>query len=450
MGYDFFLARFDKSGQVIWVQSSSGKGDETGCGMAVDNRGYVYVIGGFTSEQLFIGLDTLFNKSTTDSYGKLYADVFYARYNPNGVEEWAASLGGMKNDIGTSVTIEDYYRISLTGVFVDSIQMGKGGSKLYGKGGTDIFLAEYKFINIGGTVTYSTAPIIKGYAELMRLNPGKRAPLADSVAIDVNGKYRFTDVKPGSYYIYAVADTIKYPKLVKTYYANSPYWTGARTAKVLSTDTLIDTLNISMMDISALPSGTGKISGKIVSLDGTRAAGKPIKDVEVTLMKVPPGQIVKKEYTNSDGKYSIPDLPIGNYKVMMDIPGLKLDTPYFLNIASSTTVFKNRNYAVDINGIHVDTTMMDIFTKVMVSKDLYIYPNPTQGKVFLQFNSFKSGLFDIDIYDLTGKQVLHQPSAATDNNGVIGVDLLSCHKGIYILRVTSLNDVYYAKIILEN
>jgi hypothetical protein len=449
LGYDFFLSRFDKTGQLLWVKGSTGMGDETGSGMAVDNRGYVYVIGGFTSVQMFIGFDTLFNKSITDPFGKLYPDVFYARYNPDGTEEWAASLGGRKNDVGTSVTIEDYYKISMTGVFTDTIQMGSGGPKLYGKGGTDIFLAEYRFINIGGTATYTTSPITKGYAELMRINPGKRAPIADRVSINASGKYRFTDVKPGSYYIYAVADPATYPTLVKTYYANSPYWTGARIAKVLATDTLIDTLNISMVDILSVPTGTGKIGGRIISTDGTRAAGSPIKDVEITLMKIPPSKIAKKAYTNSDGEYNVSDLDIGNYQVMMDIPGLKIDTAFFLNIASGTTVFKNRNYAVDAKGIHRDTSEVGIFTDERIANELYLYPNPTQGKVFLQLNSIEPGLFNADIYDLSGKQFLHQLYQTTTKNENISLDLISLPKGIYLLRLTSSENVYYARIILS-
>jgi hypothetical protein len=449
LGYDFFLARFDNNGQVLWAKSSSGKGDEIGCGMAVDNRGYVYVIGGFTSLQMFIGFDTLFNKSTTDTYGKLYADIFYARYNPDGEEEWAASIGGMKNDVGTSITIEDYYKVSLAGVFVDTIQIGTGGGKLYGKGGTDIFLAEYRFINMAGTVSYNTDPITDGYAKLMRVNPGKRAPIADSVAIDEKGKYRFTDVKSGSYYIYGVADSVKFPQLVKTYYKSSPYWTSAVAVDVKATDTLVDKLDIAMMDVFTDPPGTGEINGKIVSLDGTRAAGNPIKDVEVTLMKVPPGRIMKKDYTGLDGNYSLSGLSAGNYKVMMDIPGLKLDTAYFLKIGSAATVFTNRNYTVDAKGIHIDTTKLNIFTKDKISNDLFIYPNPTNGKIFLQFNSVNPDPYDIVIYDLAGKQVIHQSSMITDINGLIGIDMLSCIKGVYILRGTSINDVFYAKIILN-
>jgi hypothetical protein len=433
----------------MWIQSSTGIGDETGSGMAVDSRGYVYVIGGFTSVEMFIGYDTLFNKSINDPNGKLYPDVFYARYSPSGNEEWAASLGGRKYDLGTSVTIEDYNKISLTGVYTDTIQMGTGGTKLIGKGGTDIFTAEYRFINIGGSVTYNTVPVTSGYAELMRINPGKRAPIADRVYLDPSGKYRFTDVKPGSYYIYVKPDSILYPKLVKTYYANAAYWKDARIAKVLVTDTLIDTFNISMMDIISVPVGSGLISGKIVTTDGTRAAGAPIKDVEITIVKVPPSRIAKKVYTDANGDYTANGLDIGKYQVMMDIPGLKLDSAFFLNISSTATSYVNRNYAVDANGIHRDTTESAIFSNDESVGKIFIYPNPGNGKLFFKFATVNPGMYVLEIFDMSGKQVIQRSFTVKAEGEEFSLDMSSCNDGIYLMKIAASDKLYYSKLIIH-
>jgi hypothetical protein len=53
------------------------------------------------------------------------------------------------------------------------------------------------------------------------------------------------------------------------------------------------------------------------------------------------------------------------------------------------------------------------------------------------------------MFDLTGKQILHQTSRIPDLNGVIDLDVYTLNNGLYILRISSSSQVFSAKIIVN-
>jgi hypothetical protein len=447
-GYDFFVAALDNTGQQLWLQKGGGKGNDN-CNGINFRSNTVAVIGTFNSSNFVLGVDTLKNRSTIDSFGILYSDAFIARYDIDGEIMWANSQGGKKDDAGTSTVFENGYRLNISGVFTDTLQYGTGGTKYPGKGALDFFVAEYGFNDLKGTITFNATPVSKGKVVLRLVNPGQSAPVAGAASIKSNGSFTISDVPPGSYYLYAEPDAIAYPQLIKTYYMSTPYWSGANAISVLPTDTVLGNLNISMIEMVSVPPGNGEITGKIISLDGTRAAGSPIKDVEVTVMKIPPGKVVKKDFSDADGNYNISGLSDGNYQVMIDISGLKLDSAYLLSIGAEQLTYKNRNYAVDVNGIHIDTSSSSIKFQIRSLHNLYVYPNPAHDQVILKFDNYNPEFFDLKMFDITGKEVLHLPDMVMDQNRLIMLDLKNCPAGVYMLRAASTLNVYAGRIIIN-
>src|SRR5262245_60953697 len=59
-GEDVFVAKYDASGKLLWVQSAGGTGNDYGTGVAVDDKGNVFITGSYSGTAVIGGttLDT--------------------------------------------------------------------------------------------------------------------------------------------------------------------------------------------------------------------------------------------------------------------------------------------------------------------------------------------------------------------------------------------------------
>ncbi|MCC6822090.1 MAG: SBBP repeat-containing protein [Verrucomicrobia subdivision 3 bacterium] len=82
---DMFLAKFNNSGALTWVQRSSGADVDEG-GVAVDQAGNVFVTGWYMDNPITFDGITLTNAG--------WGDAFLAKYNSAGAIQWARRAGG--------------------------------------------------------------------------------------------------------------------------------------------------------------------------------------------------------------------------------------------------------------------------------------------------------------------------------------------------------------------
>ena len=160
--FDFFLAKYDPNGQLIWVKSFGGDGEDYSAGMAVDANGHLYVTGFFQSDSLSLGTITLSNAfrwqaTKGDDRAKAYAwDIFVVKYDPNGQAVWASRVGGGGPDGAAGIAVDARGNVYITGFFGSSkltfgntTLQGLGGISLHylGDGGAiilgDLFVAKY-------------------------------------------------------------------------------------------------------------------------------------------------------------------------------------------------------------------------------------------------------------------------------------------------------------------
>ena len=63
--------------------------------------------------------------------------------------QWAYNIGGISNDVGKSITVDDFGNVYITGSFSDNnvdFDPGTGTAYLSSNGGSDIFFAKYSSI----------------------------------------------------------------------------------------------------------------------------------------------------------------------------------------------------------------------------------------------------------------------------------------------------------------
>ena len=157
---DVFVAKYDSSGNVVWLAKINGGGTDYGTGVAVDSSGNVVVAGIYSSNPL-----TVYNANGT-AFGNLTRptgyESFIAKYNSSGTVVWAAKItasfaNAVAVDSSGNVIVSGYYNSTLTAYNANGSAFA---TTLANSGVQDAFVAKYNstgsvvwLAKIGGTST---------------------------------------------------------------------------------------------------------------------------------------------------------------------------------------------------------------------------------------------------------------------------------------------------------
>jgi len=134
--FDIFLAKYSGSGDLVWLKSAGSSQNDVSYGLAIDTFGNIYVTGYFTSSATF---GEAGNTTTLSSSGN--NDIFLAKYDSDGNFVWAKKAGGPGEDRAQNLTIDIYNNIYLTGYFEERCTFGSQTAT--SQGSTDAFIAQY-------------------------------------------------------------------------------------------------------------------------------------------------------------------------------------------------------------------------------------------------------------------------------------------------------------------
>jgi hypothetical protein len=213
-------------------------------------------------------------------------------------------------------------------------------------------------------------PVQAGKVYLFRLNPLNPQPgdTAGVFNLTTSGSYYFPSLYWGNYIAKAVADTSNslYATSVGTYYSNKSYPFQWDSALVIQHYTCaganIGGNDIKILQIPAAPTGPGAITGQVTEGPGfgakfggggTMPLGAPLKGVDVKLGKNPGGSPAARTTTDQNGQYSFTNVPLGNYRIYVDIPNYGMDSVRAVNLTSTTPVSPDNNYFVDSNMVRI-------------------------------------------------------------------------------------------------
>ncbi len=222
-GNDFFVVKYDPSGNVLWAKGGTGSRNDYGADISTDASGNIVVTGGFYSPTITFGSTTLTNKGGSDT-----SDIFLVKYDPIGNVLWAKSAGGTKNDLGWGISTDASDNIVLAGLFL-SPTITFGTTTLTCSGGLsfgDMFVA--KLTSTTGLETFS-----KDAGILVSPNPFNNSTLiqlpeavqnAEIIVSDLLGKKVITrkfsgkeyllekgSMSPGIYFIQINDEQHQYP-----------------------------------------------------------------------------------------------------------------------------------------------------------------------------------------------------------------------------------------------
>jgi hypothetical protein len=142
----FFLAKYNSTGTVQWVQQSLGGYGVYGTGLAVDSAGNCYAVGYATDSGVPITFGTNYLPIPSD-YGE---STFLVKYDNTGTNKWVQLMGGSGNTYATKVAVDAAGNVYVRGSFNENMTIGT--NNLVGVGSTrNTFFAKF---NNSGALTW--------------------------------------------------------------------------------------------------------------------------------------------------------------------------------------------------------------------------------------------------------------------------------------------------------
>lgn len=267
-----------------------------------------------------------------------------------------------------------------------------------------------------------------------------------------SGAYSFSGIPLGYYLALANPDDTLYPTALSTYYGNGATYSAAQP---LFVDSFGATANIVVIVLAPL-SGTGTFNGIVQYGVGTgktgnenpHPTGDPVPGIDISLEQIP-GGIKAHATTDASGAYSIVNIPLNtSYKLLIDIPGLPMDSSYSVTLTSGNTTASGLDFVVDTAtdgtaGIYVGWPLS---TKEFWFQDagFGFYPNPSCGKYTIinqkQVNT------DFEIYNILGEKIYYSLFNSLPQSLI---DISNHPEGVYFVHIKSGEKSRFLKLIKQ-
>jgi hypothetical protein len=249
--------------------------------------------------------------------------------------------------------------------------------------------------------------------------------IVDEQDIDIYGHYQMENFTQRNYILKVIPSETVYPDLIPTYNGTVMQWEKAQFFQPDSGK--YTSIDLEVIKMEKMSTDIGSISGYVYS-DGSFKTNDPIPGLDIVLDKIPPSTSVKMTKTDATGYYQFQNLPMGNFKVNVDIPGIGVTAIHQVDITPQNADQTHLDYCVD-NSVNICAATGE---KENVMRNVAIYPNPFSSSLFIalpaNFNSAQ-----ISIYDVLGQKVLTQKIAAANATFLLQTDILS--NGAYLLQL---------------
>lgn len=138
---DFYLAKINKMGDIVWVRASGSVSSDAVQGIAADDDGNVYTTG-----YIHGNVDFDERNPGTLYYATMYRDAFIAKYNVDGDLTWSHRMHGEGGDNGYGICLSQSNEVVIVGG-TEGCNFENGGPLYPGNGRNDGFVAKYDRIS---------------------------------------------------------------------------------------------------------------------------------------------------------------------------------------------------------------------------------------------------------------------------------------------------------------
>lgn len=490
--HDMYVAKYNSSGGLVWIQTCGGSLGDYAHAMACDKTSAVYVAGEIegTNETIH------FSNSTTTLTAISDNDIFVAKYDLSGNLLWAKSAGGSGGEKGLGVSYDNAGNVYICGQYKDNITFN-GTTTLTHTGSTletDAFIAKY---DANGNFLWARSAGGPGRDEALTIKctPAGDAYIcglySDGAVFGSNPPLTIADAPSGGKYMnaflakYATDGTLQWVKTAGGDYddvawsvtldnAGTVYITGEFNAYAMFDSHGIGTTGNADVFVAAYdPSGNNtwvvKAGGALIdraraiSSDGTKlfitgqygsALGAPAMFGSTSIVAADSSDIFIAGLDNT-----------GNFLWSKTVSG-PADSPEYLGYESGDAIIPDGTNlyvtgallnggtfgSMSVTGYdHTDMflTKLDLLTGIDETQNegsLSVYPNPGNGIFTINLKDLKGEKAQYTLYNYLGEKI---ESGAVRSNNSLNVDISSHDKGIYFVEIRTNAAVYKEKLILQ-
>ena len=302
-------------------------------------------------------------------------------------------------------------------------------------------------INFPGSAYYNNVKVW-----LITYNPSTLDLEAiDSFSVNVGGSasvyYQFLSPATDSYRVKAATyDTTGVTtSYIPTYHTSSFYWNTANVINHTAGSADINE-NINMM-IGTPTSGPGFVGGNVTAgaNRGTSTTGIPVVGLTMNLLNSS-NQLMQSIRTNASGSYSFSNLPLGTYYVFPDSLNYITTAYTGITLTSGAPSASTANFGEHTVSHTITPNTTGINNVGVTTSSMVVFPNPTTGKINLQWNETATEKGSVIITDITGREIFSTILNLTEGTGVKQLDLSSFASGLYMISVKSGTINYNTKV----
>jgi len=205
-------------------------------------------------------------------------------------------------------------------------------------------------------------------------------------------------------------------------------------------------MNIMVSSFAAMEVGNSQVGGHIYQAE---SRGEPVKNVDVVLEMdddLKKGNYLPVAYDKSNdlGEWTMPNLPAGNFRIKVEIPGLEMDTTYHINIVADNTTVEDLDFYVDFNtGIYVEHFGI---SELNLASGIQIFPNPSSGsKLWIQSTHPEIEIEELIIFSYSGQYL----GLIEGQHSLNVIDISEFSKGFYLLKIITNKGIVIQKIIKQ-
>lgn len=291
--------------------------------------------------------------------------------------------------------------------------------------------------HLSGTVTRAngTLPLENSRVYLITHDPILNTLTAiDTTLTDSTGYYEFPCVLADTVYLKAAPDSNWYPSYLPTYADTSIYWNNAIPIATSNNPITKDWSVIPGVN----PGGPGFVGGYILQgANKTSGPGDPISYMRVFLYRIGTNAFVGSTFTDSSGYFLFNTIPLGDYKVSVDVPGVdELNTP-LISLGQANSGYDSLLF--HLHSSYLELVVPSFIASGLESDKVHITPNPGGLDQILTIELQNRVLVEAMIYDLSGKLL---GTLVTDELGPGDhkLTLPAVVPGTYFIRVQIGND----------
>jgi hypothetical protein len=290
-----------------------------------------------------------------------------------------------------------------------------------------IFLDEQgSYSSLSGTLAVNGNPATDGVIQIFDAAQDSTVVQPLYTLPVIAGAYNVDSVPNGNYHIRFLPDTLVNPGALPAYFTNGTTW---QEATMIGLPCYFNGTDITSEQVTL--SGNGGIFGTVFIDTSFQKAGlEPFSSAVVLLQNAVTEQIVAYEQTNATGNYGFTNIPLGTYRILIDVPYLPQNDTLEIVLTASNPEHGGVTYNVEPDGINGYISSLSVNELEHFAS---IYPNPSSDKITVRLT--KNLPIQAELFDLTGKKL----ESFLSSNSILDFSVGTYQEGIYILKVVQEN-----------